>query len=149
MSYGAAAVVVAAIAGIATVHAFAPPSAQGMVSSKFEKQVKQEHLSAVRGSGMTPSLEVNRPPVPILPMHRPPNGRSTGAPGNGVSRDDSAVATNSVADESIVRTAVERDGYKGVHSLRRRLDGLWNARALRGSVEIEVTVDSAGNVAVH
>ena len=149
MFYGVLASVVATIAAIATVHAFTPPSGQGAVSSKSGGQVGQEHLSPVSGRVMPPSLEANRPPVPILFVHRPGNGPVASASSDHVSRDDAAILTNGVSSQRIARAAIERDGYKGIRSLRRRSDGLWNARALRGSLEIEVRVDPAGNVTVN
>src|SRR5688500_12658837 len=141
MSFGAAAAIVATIAGIATVHAFRPPSGQSDAPSKVERQVVPEHLSAVRGGRTKASFEANRPPVPIVRTDRPRDERIAGASGNGVSRDESAASASS-SGEGIARAAIERDGYKGVSSLRRRSDGLWSGRALRGSVQIEVTVDS-------
>lgn len=149
MSYGVLASVVATIAAIATVHAFTPPSGQDAVPSKSGGQVGQEHLSSVSGRVTPPSLEANRPPVPILFTHRPDNRPIASASSDDVSRDDTANVTNGDSSQRIARAAIERDGYKGVRSLRRRSDGVWNARALRGSAEIEVTVDPAGNVTVN
>lgn len=148
MSYGVLASVSATIAAIATVHAFTPLSGQGEVPSKSGGQVRQEHPFPLRGQ-VTPSLEENRPPVPILFAHRSGNRPIASASVDDVSRDDAADVTNGDSSQRIARAAIERDGYKGVHSLRRRSDGQWNARALRGSLEIEVRVDPAGNVTVN
>lgn len=149
MSYGVLASVVATIAAIATVHAFTPPPEQSAVPSKSGGEVGQKHLSPVSGRVTPASFEANRPPVPILFAHRPGSGPITGASSDDVSHDDAATVTNGVSSQRIARAAIERDGYKGVRSLRRRSDGAWNARALRGSVDIEVTVDAAGNVTVN
>ncbi|MGE0578157.1 MAG: hypothetical protein AB7F22_16690 [Reyranella sp.] len=59
------------------------------------------------------------------------------------------MSASDVTSESAARAAIERDGYTGVRALSRRSDGLWNARALRGSTEVRVTVDSAGNVSAN
>lgn len=143
MSYGVVAAVMVAIAGVATVHAFAPPSGPARTTANLERQGEPAQLSAARAPGTLASFEANRRPVPILLTHRAPAGPIAGAPSHAVSTDDGAISS----ENSAARAAIERDGYKGVHSLRRRPDGLWSGRALRGSSEIEVTVDAAGNVA--
>lgn len=148
MSYGVLAWVVAMIAGIATVHAFTPRSGEGAAPSKSRGQIGQEHLPP--GGRITPpSLETSRPPVPILLARRPGDGAIASASGDSVPRDDAAALTNGILSEGIARAAILRDGYKGIHSLRPRSDGSWKARALRGSVDIEVTVDPAGNVTAN
>lgn len=149
MSCGVLASVVATIAAIATVHAFTPPSGQGAVPSQSGGQVAQEQLSPVSGCVTPPSLEANRSPIPILFAHRPGNEPISSASSDDVSRDGAAPITNGVSSQRIARAAIEHDGYKGLRSLRRRSDDLWNARTLRGWVEIEVTVDPAGNVTVN
>lgn len=148
MSYSVLAWVVAMIAGIATVHAFTPRSGESAAPSRSRGQIGQEHLSP--GGRITlASLETNRPPVPILLARRPGDGAIAGASRDSVSRDDAAALTNGVLSEGIARAAILRDGYMGIHSLRPRSDGSWQARALRGSVDIEVTVDAAGNVTAN
>jgi hypothetical protein len=148
MSHGAAATVVATIAGIAMAHAFTPPSGQSDTSSKLERQVVPEP-SAIRSRHTPTSLEEKQLPVPIPQTHRPHNEHIASASSNALSQDDGAVFTSSFSSERTARAAIERDGYSGVSSLRRRTDGLWSGRAVRGSVEIEVTVDSAGKVTAN
>ena len=46
----------------------------------------------------------------------------------------------------IAQKRIEADGYKNVQGLARGPDGLWHGRAMRGSSEVQVTVDKQGNV---
>ena len=47
---------------------------------------------------------------------------------------------------AIAQKRIEADGYKNVQGLALGSDGLWHGRAMRGSTEVEVTVDRQGNV---
>jgi len=47
---------------------------------------------------------------------------------------------------TIAQMRIEADGYKHVHDVALGADGLWHGRAMRGSTEVEVTVDRHGNV---
>ena len=44
---------------------------------------------------------------------------------------------------------IEMDGYKNVQGMAQGSDGLWHGRAMRGSTEVQVTVDRAGNVSAR
>ena len=46
--------------------------------------------------------------------------------------------------EQGARTAIEADGYKAVRSLRRSVDGGWSARALRGTIDVGLSVEFEG-----
>ena len=46
----------------------------------------------------------------------------------------------------IAQKRIEADGYKTVQGLALGSDGLWHGRAMRGSSEVQVTVDKRGNV---
>jgi hypothetical protein len=45
-----------------------------------------------------------------------------------------------------VRAAIQADGYKGVQVLRKGVNGVWHAKAMRGTAEVLLAVDSRGNV---
>jgi hypothetical protein len=47
---------------------------------------------------------------------------------------------------AIAQKRIESDGYKNVQGLALGSDGLWHGRAMRGSAEVQVTVDKQGNV---
>ena len=42
--------------------------------------------------------------------------------------------------------AVEADGYKRVSVLGKASNGMWRARAYRGTTEVQLTVDGTGRV---
>jgi len=46
----------------------------------------------------------------------------------------------------IAQKRIEADGYKNVQGMALGSDGLWHGRAMRGSSEVQVTVDKQGNV---
>jgi hypothetical protein len=45
--------------------------------------------------------------------------------------------------------AIEHDGYKDVRDVAKGSDGLWHARAMRGNVQVRVTVDRTGRVSAR
>jgi len=44
---------------------------------------------------------------------------------------------------------IEQDGYKNVQNLQQGSDGLWHGTAMRGSTQVQVTVDRAGRVSAQ
>lgn len=44
---------------------------------------------------------------------------------------------------------IEMDGYKNVQGLAKGADGLWHGTAMRGSTQVQVTVDRAGKVSTQ
>jgi hypothetical protein len=93
------------------------------------------------------SFEVRQAPVPLLMRARPPIEQKT--------FDADAVGpevpakTSDGAGESAAKAAIEADGYKRVKVLRQGANGIWYAKAMRGTTEVPVTVDSAGRVALE
>lgn len=104
-----------------------------------------------------PAIEVRQAPVPLLMKARPP----VDLPAVNAAADTAAVAgptaaadpTAKAGDEAGVKlaensakSAIEADGYKGVRVVRQGANGIWHARALRGSTEVTLTVDGQGHV---
>lgn len=58
-----------------------------------------------------------------------------------------STSPNATASEAATKAQLEARGYSGVRSLVRNPDGSWNAKAMRGNVEVAVVIDTAGNVA--
>ena len=50
------------------------------------------------------------------------------------------------ASDTAAKARIEMDGYRNVKALVRAPDGKWHGRAMRGSVEIAVSVGPDGNV---
>jgi hypothetical protein len=92
------------------------------------------------------SFEVRQAPVPLLTKPRPPIVPPA--------FDADAVGpvsakTSDLSGENAAKAAIEADGYKGVKVLRKGVNGIWYAKALRGTTEVPLTVDAAGRVALE
>ena len=93
------------------------------------------------------SFEARRAPVPLLMKPRPTIEQPL--------FDADAVGPEVPAKigdgsgGSAAKAAIEADGYKGVKLLRQGANGLWYAKALRGTTEVPLTVDAAGRVALE
>lgn len=141
---------VATVAGAASAHVFvpvpdrigAPAKARGELQPMLQAVPKPTALP-VRSASSAP--EATRPPVPILLSHRRPAVAATG-----IATDTYPLARDAAPPGDMVemtaRELIEADGYKGVRLLSRGPTGVWKARALRGKVEVLVSVDSAGSV---
>jgi hypothetical protein len=86
------------------------------------------------------SILSSRPPVPLLLGSR---GKSTpDAPGLPLLDEKAPSGTTA-------RAAIETDGYTKVKALIKGPDGVWHGRAMRGAVEVAVSVDAAGSVSTQ
>jgi len=104
------------------------------------------------------SLEVRQAPVPLQTKPHPPVNlpaaditEATAKGEVGPSAKAEAVAsapaaTNDQFSETAVRASIQADGYKGVQVLRKGVNGVWHAKAMRGTTEVLLVVDSSGNV---
>lgn len=101
------------------------------------------------------SLDVRQAPVPLQVKPRPPvnlpaaDAPAAGAPGASAKTEAVAsapAATDNKFSETAVRAAIQADGYKGVQVLRKGVNGMWHAKAMRGTTEVLLAVDSSGNV---
>ena len=45
--------------------------------------------------------------------------------------------------------AIEADGYKGAKVLRQGANGIWYAKAMRGTTEVSLTIDATGRVSLE
>ena len=104
------------------------------------------------------SLEVRQAPVPLQVKPRPPvnlpaadamEANTKGAAGSSAKAEavtSAPAATDNQFSETAVRAAIQADGYKGVQVLRKGVNGVWHAKAMRGTTEVLLAVDSSGNV---
>jgi hypothetical protein len=53
------------------------------------------------------------------------------------------------AGESAAKAAIEADGYKRAKVVRQGDNGIWYAKAMRGTTEVSLTVDAAGRVSLE
>jgi hypothetical protein len=64
-----------------------------------------------------------------------------------VSGEENAPSSGSPSvAELAAKAAVEADGYRKVRMVGQAADGRWTARAMRGSTEVGLTVESNGSV---
>jgi hypothetical protein len=92
------------------------------------------------------SFEVRQAPVPLLMKARPPIVQPI-FDADAVS-PEVPVKTSGGSGEGAAKAAIEADGYKGVKALRQGANGMWYAKAMRGTAEVPLTVDAAGRVAL-
>ena len=88
-----------------------------------------------------PYLQMRQAPVPLLMKAR--------TPVEALPADAAVVSApppRSDVSKGAAKTLIEADGYKSVSVLGRRKDGVWQAKALRGTTEVLITVDAQGNV---
>lgn len=81
-------------------------------------------------------------PVPMVLTKRPPVLAPTAAGAEAVT----AESTLPQLSEADARAAIEADGYKRPRMVNKGLNGIWHARALRGTTEVALRVDAQGNV---
>ena len=60
-----------------------------------------------------------------------------------------AAKTPDATGDSAAKAAIEADGYKGVKLLRQGGNGMWFAKAMRGTTEVALTVDASGRVSLE
>ena len=53
------------------------------------------------------------------------------------------------ASDGWAKAIIEADGYRNVRSLVRMSDGRWRGLAMRGAVEVTISVDGEGNVSTE
>jgi len=93
------------------------------------------------------SLEARRAPVPLLMKPRPTIEQPI--------FDADAVGPEVPAKigggsgESAAKAAIEADGYKRAKVVRQGDNGIWYAKAMRGTTEVSLTVDPGGRVSLE
>ena len=96
-------------------------------------------------------VEAQQAPVPFRMKPRPPVNQPPAADKATEAKAadkpaSSDPAAGDAAGESAARAAIEADGYKGVKVLRKGVNGVWHASALRGRTTVMLTVDASGSV---
>jgi hypothetical protein len=96
------------------------------------------------------SVASRQAPVPLQVKPRPPvnlpvvEEKAAEKPAGATA--EQAASSGDSAGESAAKSAIEADGYKGVKVLRKGVNGIWYAKALRGKTEVTLTVDASGSV---
>jgi hypothetical protein len=95
------------------------------------------------------SVEVRQAPVPLLMKPRPPVEEKTIDAATVAATPEVSAKTPDATGDSAAKAAIEADGYKGVKALRQGGNGIWFARAMRGTTEVALTVDASGRVSLE
>jgi hypothetical protein len=129
-------------ASVASAHVFIPPHAAEQ--SQPPVMALPTHASAPPARS-PPSLDATRPPVPVHFSHRRPF-----VPANEAVSPSAAVSAPADSmSATAAKAAIEADGYKGIRALTRGSDGVWKASALRGEVEVLLSVGPTGRVSAN
>ena len=143
----------AVTAGVASAHVFGPSRPLPRIDTKAQPETEAQpevrvQLAILPSSittspgGRAAALETRREPVPILLA-------TQRAVAHQKIYLDAALPDDTILGkmtESAAKAAIEADGYKGVRILQRAEDGGWRARALRGTIEVGLSVDLRGSV---
>jgi hypothetical protein len=89
-----------------------------------------------------------RPPVPLLLALRRPVVPAVEAASEPFPMNTDAAPPGKMTGTA-AKAAMEADGYKGVRALSEGPDGVWTASALRGQIEVRLSVNSTGNVSAN
>lgn len=136
----------ATTASVASAHVFIPPHAAEQSRPPVMALPTQVSAQPARSPL---SLDATRPPVPIFVVsHRRPfvpanEAVSTLSPSAAVTAPPGSMSATAA------KAAIEADGYKGVRALTRGSDGVWKASALRGQIEVLLSVDPTGRVSAN
>jgi hypothetical protein len=144
--------VVMTVAGVASAFALGPqePAARDL---SMPVVAKQPDAISVAPAPVPPpvvkkaSFEARRAPVPLLMKPRPTIEQPI--------FDADAVGPEVPAKigggsgESAVKAAIEADGYKRAKVVRQGDNGIWYAKAMRGTTEVSLTVDAGGRVSLE
>jgi hypothetical protein len=138
------------VAGVASAFALAPPepAARELPMPVVAKQPAVLPVAAAPEPAIKKaSFEVRHAPVPLLMKPRPTIAQPIfDADAVGL---EVPVKTSVGSSEGAAKAAIEADGYKGVKALRQGANGMWYAKAMRGTAEVPLTVDAAGRVALE
>jgi len=138
----------AVMAGVASAQMLQPstassaPSAPANVPARAKAELPPLLPAEVAPARIAQSVVTRQAPVPMLLTKRPAALAPEKA-GVETVPGDSATRQFSEAD---ARAAIEADGYKKPRIVNKRADGTWQARALRGTMEVSLRVDAQGNV---
>ena len=138
----------AVMAGVASAQMLQSPAASPAppVTASAPVRAKAE-LPPPAGTEAPPAriaqtVVTRQAPVPMLLTKRPPPLAPETARAEAVPADSAARQFS----ETDARAAIEADGYKKPRIVNKGADGTWQARALRGTMEVSLRVDAQGNV---
>lgn len=143
------------VAGVASAFALGPqePAARDL---SMPVVAKQPAAISVAPAPVPPpvvkkaSFEARRAPVPLLMKPRPTIEQPIfDADAVGPEVPAKIGGGGGGSGESAVKAAIEADGYKRAKVVRQGDNGIWYAKAMRGTTEVSLTVDAGGRVSLE
>ena len=101
--------------------------------------------SAYAQNAQMPSGATNAPPGTSYSGSQDPNL----PPSTTGTAKPTSLNSNSSAAEAAARYKFEQAGFNNVKGLSRSPGGVWSGRAVKGGVEVAVSMDPAGNIATQ
>ena len=96
------------------------------------------------------SFEIKQAPVPLIMRARPTiETPAFDADAVGPEVPVLAKSADAPADNSAAKAAIEADGYRNAKVVRQGENGIWYAKAMRGTTEVSLTVDATGRVSLE
>jgi hypothetical protein len=112
-------------------------------------------LIALLVVGVAGTASAQNAQMPAGPSNPPPGTSYSGTqnpylpPSSTGTAKPNALNGNASSGEAAARYAFEQQGFHDVKGLSRSPDGVWSGRAVKGGVEMAVSMDAAGNIAVQ
>jgi hypothetical protein len=112
-------------------------------------------LIALLAMGVTGAAYAQNAQMPAGPTNPPPGTSYSGTqnpylpPSTTGTAKPNALNPNASSAEAAARYKFEQAGFHDVKGLSRTPDGVWSGRAVRNGVEIAVSMDAAGNIAIQ
>ncbi len=112
-------------------------------------------LIALLALGVAVPAAAQNAPMPAGPTNAPPGTSYSGqqnpylGPSTTGTARPNALNSHATAEEAAARYKFEQAGFHDVKGLSRTPDGVWSGRAVRGGVEMAVSMDPAGNIATQ
>jgi len=112
-------------------------------------------LIALVALGVAGSAYAQNAQMPAGPTNPPPGTSYSGTqnpylpPSTTGTAKPGALNSNASGAEAAARYAFEQQGFHDVKGLSRSPDGVRSGRAVKGGVEMAVSMDAAGNIAVQ
>ena len=96
------------------------------------------------------SFEIKQAPVPLLMRARPTIETPVfDADAVGPEVPVLAKSADTTADNGAAKAAIEADGYRNAKVVRQGENGIWYAKAMRGTTEVSLIVDAGGRVSLE
>jgi len=115
----------------------------------------QKVLIIVLALGVAGSAYAQNAPMPQGPTNAPPGTSYSGQQNPALPPSTTGTARPGALDaapsgaEAAAKYKFEQAGFSNVKGLSRSVDGVWSGRAVKDGVEVAVSMDAVGNIAIR